>query len=109
MLLVDVKYPTPENQIIQLSPSREKIQNPSEIIAWEELNKMRNGTKIITLTSFDIIEIVKYGCEILRVYEDFFDERLSFNPYTEFLIDMCEKGDKHKAKGKDLLQTLDEN
>ena len=63
---------------------------------------MRNGVTIATSTCVDIKEIIKYGGEILKLYERFFCESLDFNPYTEFVLGMCEKRDKHKAEGKDL-------
>ena len=67
---------------------------------------MRNGIKIDTLTSVDIVEIVKYGGVILEVYEGFFCYNLEFNPYTEFVTDMFQKRDLFKSQGKDLLQNL---
>ena len=64
---------------------------------------MRNGVTIATSTCVDIEETNnKYGDEILKLYEGFFCESLDFNPYTEFVLGMCEKRDKHKAEGKDL-------
>ena len=67
---------------------------------------MRNGIIIDTLTSVDIVEIVKCGGVILEVYEGFFCHNLNFNPYTEFVTDMFEKRDMFKSQGKDLLQNL---
>ena len=67
---------------------------------------MRNGVVVDTLTSVDIVEIVKYGGIILEIYEGFFCHNLEFNPYTEFVTDMFEKRDMFKSQGKDLLQNL---
>ena len=67
---------------------------------------MRNGIIIDTLTSVDIVEIVKYGGVILEVFEGFFSHNLEFNPYTEFVTDMFQKRDMFKSQGKDLLQNL---
>ena len=67
---------------------------------------MRNGIIIDTLTSIDIVEIVKYGGEVLEVYEGFFCYNLEYNPYTEFVTDMFQKRDLFKSQGKDLLQNL---
>ena len=52
---------------------------------------MRNGIIIDTLTSIDIVEIVKYGGVILEVFESFFCHNLNFNPYTEFVTDLLKK------------------
>ena len=67
---------------------------------------MRNGISIDTLTSVDIIEIVKCRGVILEVYEGFFCHNLEYNPYTEFVTDMFEKRDMFKSQGKELLQNL---
>ena len=67
---------------------------------------MRNGIIVDTLTSVDIVEIVKCGGVILEVFEGFFCQNLEFNPYTELVTDMFEKRDLFKSQGKDLLQNL---
>ena len=67
---------------------------------------MRNGIIIDTLTSVDIVEIVKCGGVILDIYEGFFCHNLEFNPYTKFVTDMFQKRDMFKSQGKDLLQNL---
>ena len=101
-----IKYHNPENLIFQHLPVKEKIENPYKKNRFEEINRMRNGIIIDTLTSVDIVEIVKYGGEILEVYEGFFCYNLEFNPYTEFVTDMFQKRDLFKSQGKDLLQNL---
>ena len=52
---------------------------------------MRNLIIIDTLTSVDIVEIVKCGGIILAVFEGFFCHNIDYNPYTEFVIDLFEK------------------
>ena len=101
-----VKYHNPENLIFQHLPIKEKIENPYKINRLEEINRTRNGVIIDTLTSVDIVEIVKYGGEILEIYEGFFCLNLNFNPYTEFVTDMFQKRDMFKSQEKDLLQNL---
>ena len=66
---------------------------------------MKNGMRIDTLTSVDIVEIVICGY-ILEVFEGFFCHNLEYNPSTEFVIDTFEKRDLFKSQGKDLLQNL---
>ena len=101
-----VKYHNPENLIFQHLPIKEKIANPYKNNRLDEVNRMRNGIIIDTLTSIDIVEIVKCGGVILEVFEGFFCHNLEYNPYTEFVTDMFEKRDLLKSQGKDLLQNL---
>ena len=101
-----IKYHNPENLIFQHLPVKEKIENPYKNNRLEEINRMRNGIIIDTLTSVDIVEIVKCGGVILEVFEGFFSHNLEFNPYTEFVTDMFQKRDMFKSQGKDLLQNL---
>ena len=101
-----VKYHNNENQIFQHLPVKEKIKNPYKNNRFEEINRMRNGIIIDTLTSVDIVEIVKCHGVILEVFEGFFCHNLEYNPYTEFVTDMFEKRDLFKSQGKDLLQNL---
>ena len=101
-----IEYHNPENLISQHLPVKEKIKNPYKNNRLEEINRMRNGIIIDTLTSVDIVEIVKYGGVILEVFGGFFCHNLNFNPYTEFVTDMFEKRDLFKSQGKDLLQNL---
>ena len=101
-----IKYHNPENLVFQHLPIKEKIENPYKNNRLEEINRMRNGIIIDTLTGVDIVEIVKCGGIILEVYEGFFCYNLEFNPYTEFVTDMFEKRDMFKSQEKDLLQNL---
>ena len=101
-----VKYHNPENLIFQHLPVKEKMKNPYKNNRLEEINRMRNGIIIDSLTSVDIVEIVKCGGIILEVYEGFFCHNLEYNPYTEFVTDMFEKRDLFQPQGKDLLQNL---
>ena len=105
-VFLTIKYHNPENLIFQHLPIKEKIEKPYKNNRFEEINRMRNGIIIDTLTSVDIVEIVKCGGEILEVYEGFFCHNLNFNPYTEFVTDMFEKRDLFKSQGKELLQSL---
>ena len=101
-----VKHHNPPNLIFQHLPIKEKIENPYKNNRLEGINRMRNGIIIDTLTSIDIVEIVKYGGIILEIFEGFFCHNREYNPYTEFVTDMFEKRDLFKSQGKDLLQNL---
>ena len=52
---------------------------------------MRNGIILDTLTSVDIVEVVKYGGIILEVFEGLFCYNLENYRFTEFVLDMFEK------------------
>ena len=101
-----VKYHNPENLIFQHLSVKEKIENPYENNRLEEINRMRSGIIIDTLTRVDIVEIVKCGGVIMEAYDGFFCHNIEYNPYTEFVTDMFEKRDLFKSQGKDLLQNL---
>ena len=57
---------------------------------------MRVGVIDDTLTSVDIVEIVKCGGNILGVCDGFFCHNLVYNPYIDFVSDMFEKRDSFK-------------
>ena len=57
-----VKYYNPKNLIVQHLPVKEKVGKI-------EVNRMRNGYIVQTLTSFDIQEIVKIGGRNIHIYE----------------------------------------
>ena len=57
----------------------------------EQINRMRNGKILDTLTSVDIVDLVKCGGIILEVYEGFSGHKSEYNPYTEFVTDMFER------------------
>ena len=67
---------------------------------------MRNGKVVDTLTSVDIVEIVKCAGILLEVFGGVFCLNLEIIPDSEFLIDMFEKRDLFKSQGKDLLENL---
>ena len=101
-----VKNHNPENLVFQHLPIKEKIENSYKNNRLEEINRMKNGRILDTLTSVDIVEIVFYGGMFLEVYEGFFCHNLECNSYTEFVTDMFEKRDMFKSQRKDLLQNL---
>ena len=72
----------------------------------EEINRLRNGIIVDTLTSVDIVEIVKCGGLILEVFEGFFCHNRKESPYTEFVTDMFEKRGFLNLQGKDLVENL---
>ena len=71
-----------------------------------EINRMKSGIIVDTLSNVDIIEIVKGGGNFLEVFEGFFCHKLEYNPYTVYAGDMFERRDLFKSQGKHLLQNL---
>ena len=67
---------------------------------------MRNVVITVTLTSVDIVEIVRCGAIIFKVLEGFFCHNLEYKTYTEFVTEIFEKRELFKSQGKDLLQNL---
>ena len=72
----------------------------------KEINRMRDGVKIDTSKSVEIVELVKYGGIILEVFEGFFCDNLKHSTYTEFVTDLFENRDLFKSQIKKLLQNL---
>ena len=66
-----VKYHNPENRIFQHFPVGEKINNPYKNNRLEDINILRIGIRRDTLTSVDIIEIVKCGGFFWRFIKSF--------------------------------------
>ena len=60
--ILKIKYYNPKNLIVQHLPIKERVQK-------QEINRMRNGYIIDTLTSVDIQEIVKVGGKVIEIYE----------------------------------------
>ena len=96
-----VNYHNPENLIFQRLPVKEKIEKPYKNNRLQEINRMRNGVTIGTLTSVDNIEVLKFGSVLLEVFEGFFCHNLEYKPYKEFVTDMFEKRVLFKSQGKD--------
>ena len=60
--ILKIKYYNPKNLIVQHLPVKEKEKKI-------EINCMRNGYIIDTLTSVDIQEIAKIGRKVIQIYE----------------------------------------
>ena len=75
-VFLTVKNHNSENLVFQHLPVNEKIKNPYKNNRLEEGNRFRNSIVVDTLTSVDIVEIVKCGGNILEVFEGFFCHNL---------------------------------
>ena len=104
-----VKYHNPENLVFKHLPVKEKIKNPYKNNRLDEIKRMKNCIIKDTLTSVDFVEIVKYGGNILKVFEGFLCHNLENNHYTELVTNMLEKRDLFISQGKKILQNLTKN
>ena len=66
-----VNYHSPENLFFQHFPKIEEIKNPHKNKSFEEINRLRNGIIVDTLTGVDMVEIVKCGGIFWRFLKDF--------------------------------------
>ena len=60
--ILKIKYYNPKNLIVQRLPVKEREKK-------NEINRMRNGYIVQTLTSVDIQEIVNVGVRVIGIYE----------------------------------------
>ena len=109
-----VKYHKSENLIFQHLHVKEKTNNSHQNNILEEIKRLRDGIIVDTLTSVDIVEILKRGGSFVEVYEGVLWSNLENNSsrksssYREFATDTFEKRDIFKSEWKDLLQNLPE-
>ena len=85
------KYYNPPNLIIQHLPVKEKNKNI-------EINRMRNGYIINTLTSVDSQEIVKIGGKIFQIYERvIYRENFKISPFRKVIEKFFAVREKYKG------------
>ena len=77
--ILTIKYYNPPNLIFQHLPVKEKVKKI-------EVNRMRNGYIIDTLTSVDIQEIVKTGGRVIQIYEGvIYRENFKISPFRKVI------------------------
>ena len=67
---------------------------------YEEINRFRNGDITQHLTSVDFEEVVRSGGFIVKIIEGFICDKLEFNPFERFIVDMTIKRNKFKEENK---------
>ena len=78
--ILKIKYYNPKNLIVQNLPTKERVNKM-------EINRMRNGYIIDTLTSIDIQEIDKIGGKVIEIYEGvIYRENLKVSPFRKLII-----------------------
>ena len=90
--ILTIKYYKPPNLIFQHLPVKEKVKNI-------EVNRMRNGYIIDTLTSVDFQEIVKIGGEVVEIYEGvIYRENFKVSPFRKVIEKLFALRQKYKEE-----------
>ena len=98
--ILRIKYCNPPGLIFQHLPVKEKVKNV-------EVNRMRNGYIIDTLTSVDICEIVKIGGRVIEIYEGVLHrENFIVSPFREVIEKLIGLRQKYKDEHNDLVQRI---
>ena len=98
--ILTTKYYNPPDLIFQHLPVKEKVKKI-------EVNRMRNGYIIDTLTSVDICEIVKNGGKVIEIYEGvIYRENFKVSPFRKVIEKLFALRQKYKDEKNDLMQGL---
>ena len=98
--ILTIKYYNPPNLRFQHLPVKEKVKKI-------EVNRMRNGSIIDTLTSVDIQEIVKIGGRVIEIYEGVvYRENFKISPFRKVIEKLFALRQKYKDEKNDLMQGL---
>ena len=98
--ILTIKYYNPPNLIFQHILVKGKVKKV-------EINRMRNGYIIDTLTSVDIQEIVKIGGKMVEIYEgDIYREIFRVSPFRRVIEKLFALRQKYKDEKNDLMQGL---
>ena len=96
--IIKIKYYNPPILIIQHLPVKEKVK----II---EVNRLRNGYIIDTLSSVDVQEIVEMGGKFVEIYEGvIYRENFKISPFRKVIEKLFALRKKYKDDKNDLLQ-----
>ena len=98
--ILKIKYYNTRDLIVQHLPIKEKVNKV-------EINRMRNGYIIDTLTSVDIQEIVKIGGRVVEIYEGvIYRENFEVGPFRKVIDKLFALRQKYKDEGNDVMQLL---
>ena len=98
--ILTIKFYNPPDLIFQHLPVKEKVEKI-------EVNRMRNGHVIDTLTCVDIQEIVKSGCKVIQIYEGvIYRENFKISPFRKVIENLFALRQKYKDEKNDLMQGL---
>ena len=94
------KYHNPKSLIVQHLPVKERVNKM-------EINRMRNGYIIDTLTSVDIQDILKIGGKVIKIYEGvIYREIFKLKPFRKVIDNLFALRQKYKNEGEDVMQLL---
>ena len=98
--ILTIKYYNPPDLIFQHLPVKEKNKKI-------EVNSMRNGFIIDTLTSVDIQEIVKVGGQVIEIYEGvIYRKNFKVSPFRKVIEKLFALRQKYKDEKNYLMQGL---
>ena len=98
--ILKIKYYNPRDLIVQHVPIKEKEKKI-------EINRMRNGYIIDTLTSVDIQEIVKIGGNVIEICEGIiYRENFKVSPFRKVIDKLFALRQKYKDQNNDVMQLL---
>ena len=98
--ILRTKYYKRRDLIFQHLPVKEKVENV-------EVNRMRNGYIIDTLTSVDICEIIITGGRLIEIYEGVvYREKFKISPFRKVIEKLFALRQKYKDEHNDLMQGL---
>ena len=96
--ILKIKYHNPRDLIVQHLPVKEPEKKT-------EINCMRNGYIIDTLTSVDIQEIVKIGGEVIEIYEGvIYRENFEINSFRKVIDKLFASRQKCKDENNEVMQ-----
>ena len=98
--ILTIKYHNPPNLIFQHLPVKEKVKKI-------EVNRIRNGYIIDTLTSVDFQEIIKIGGKVVGIYEGvIYRENFRISPFRKVIEKLFAVRQKYKDEKNDFMQGL---
>ena len=98
--ILKIKYYNPKDLFVQHIPIKEKEKKI-------EINRMRNGYIIDTLTSVDIQENVKIGGKVEEIYEGvIYRENFEISPFRKVIDKLFALRQKYKDEGNNVMQLL---
>ena len=98
--ILKIKYYNPRNLVVQHLPIKERVNKI-------EINRMRNGYIIDTLTSVDIQEVVKIGGKVIQIYGGvIYRENFKLSPFRKVIDKLFALRQKYEKKNNDVMQLL---
>ena len=98
--MIKIKYSNPPDLIFEHLPVKEKVRNI-------EVNRMKNGYIIDTLTRIDIQEFVRIGGKVIQIYEGvIYRENFKISPSRKVREKLFDLRQKYKDDHNDLMQNL---